>query len=335
MSMHGGLVVGCIAASIAVGCSAAPTAPVAERTGTVRAAGMTAFPNDQTVYDYFRGQGFTDFQAAGIVGNLDQESGIDPTISQQNGGPGRGIAQWSAGGRWDTDPGDNLMAFAAMEGASPTALQTQLDFIMFELTMFPNYGLATLKASTNVTDATTDFELDFEGCAIASECDGPSRINYAMSILAAYGNDPVPDAGGGSGDDAGSGSSDAGSGTGDDGGGGTAADAGAESSSGGSSGTGSGGSGSSGGSSGGGGGGTSGGSGGGASGGAGSGGTGGGSASSSGGSSGAGESFASSQGSACSVAEVAGPRGDVPLGWLVALTLGLRRLRRRAAPRAA
>jgi hypothetical protein len=332
MSMRGGLVVGCIAASIAAGCSAAPAAPVAERIGTVRAAGMTAFPNDQTVYDYFRGQGFTNFQAAGIVGNLDQESGIDPTISQQNGGPGRGIAQWSAGGRWDTDPGDNLMAFAAMEGASPTALQTQLDFIMFELTMFPNYGLATLKASTNVTDATTDFELDFEGCAIASECDGPSRINYAMGILAAYGNDPVPDAGGGSGDDAGS-TSDAGSGTGDDGGGGTAADAGAGTS--GSSGGSSGGSTSSGGS-GGGSGGNSGGSGSGTSGGAGSGGTSGGSASSSGGRSGAGESFASSQGSACSVAAVTGPRGVVPFGWLVALTLGLRRLgRRRAAPLAA
>ena len=42
-------------------------------------------------------------QAAGIIGNLDQESGMDPTISQYDGGPGRGIAQWSTGGRWDTD----------------------------------------------------------------------------------------------------------------------------------------------------------------------------------------------------------------------------------------
>jgi hypothetical protein len=307
MSMRGRLVVGCIVASLIAGCSAAPAGPVAERTGTVRAAGMTAFPNDQIAYDYFRGQGFTNFQAAGIVGNLDQESGIDPTISQQNGGPGRGIAQWSAGGRWDTDPGDNLMAFAAMEGASPTDLQTQLDFIMFELTMFPDYGLATLKASTNVTDATTDFELGFEGCAIASECDGPSRINYAMSILAAYGNDPVPDAGNGSGDDAGSGSSgEAGVGTGD-------AGAGSSSSSGSASGGSSSGSASGGSSSGS------------ASGGSSSGPNGGiGGSTSSGGRAAAGESFVTSSGG-CSVGALGGLGGDASLGGLVALALVLRR----------
>src|SRR5215472_13538310 len=58
-------------------------------------------PNAQTAYEYFVGQGLTSFQAAGIVGNLEQESNIDPTIKQFGGGPGRGIAQWSAGGRWD------------------------------------------------------------------------------------------------------------------------------------------------------------------------------------------------------------------------------------------
>jgi MYXO-CTERM domain-containing protein len=225
MSMQRGLAVACgIAASVAAGCSASP-APVGEQIGTIRAAGSTAFPNDQYAYDYFRAKGFTDFQAAGIVGNLDQESGIDPMISQQNGGPGRGIAQWSAGGRWDSDPGDNLTAFATMQGQSPYSLDLQLAFIMYELDTFPDYGLAKLKASTNVTDATTDFELDFEGCAIPSECDGPSRVNYAMGILAAYGNDPVPDAGGGSGDDGGA-SDDGGTGNGDDAGSGPASDAG-------------------------------------------------------------------------------------------------------------
>lgn len=193
---NGGLLVGLCAAALFAGaaCSSADD----EHLGTSSAAGMTAFANDQTAYDYFRAKGFTNFQAAGIVGNLDQESGLDPTISQQGGGPGRGIAQWSAGGRWDTDPGDNLVAFAAQENQSPDSLGVQLDFIMFELQNFPDYGLAALQATTNVTDATTDFELNFEGCDIADECDGPSRIAYAQSVLAAYGNDPVDvDAGGG------------------------------------------------------------------------------------------------------------------------------------------
>lgn len=195
-----------------------------ESTGTTRAAAGTAFPNDQTTYHYFRSKGFTNFQAAAIVGNLDQESGIDPNISQQNGGPGRGIAQWSAGGRWDSDPGDNVVAFAQQQGKSPYDLQVQLDFIMFELNTFPDYGLAQLKASTNVTDATTDFELGFEGCAIPEQCDRDARVNYANDVLNAYGNDPVDtDAGGPSGDDdddasapSEAGSSDSGGTSGDD-----------------------------------------------------------------------------------------------------------------------
>src|ERR1700683_922620 len=74
-------------------CSAASDPSV----GTSGAAATTAFPNEKTAYDYFGAKGLTNFQAAGIVGNLDQESGVDPTIDQENGGPGRGIAQWSAG----------------------------------------------------------------------------------------------------------------------------------------------------------------------------------------------------------------------------------------------
>jgi hypothetical protein len=202
-----------LAASIAVGCSA----PSSERLGTSSAAAQTQFANDQTAYDYFRAKGFTTFQAAGIVGNLDQESGVDPTIAQYGGGPGRGIAQWSTGGRWDTSPGDNLLAFAMQEGLPSTSLTVQLDFIMFELQMFSGYGLAMLQASTNLTDATTDFELGFEGCADPTVCALPQRISYAMDVLNAYGNDPVSDAGGGTGD-AGGTTTEAGPGTGDDGG---------------------------------------------------------------------------------------------------------------------
>src|SRR6185312_1208901 len=54
------------------------------------------FGNDQTSFNYFVGKGLTAVQAAGIVGNLDQESGGSPT-AVQSGGPGRGVAQWSAG----------------------------------------------------------------------------------------------------------------------------------------------------------------------------------------------------------------------------------------------
>jgi MYXO-CTERM domain-containing protein len=155
-----------------------------ENVGTTSQA--ITFPNDQPAFDYFVGKGLTPFQAAGIVGNLDQESGVDPT-SVQAGGPGRGIAQWSVGGRWDTDANDNAEWYAGTQGQSVDSLQLQLDFIWYELTTFSSYGLASLKATTNVTDATVAFETDFEGCG---QCDQSTRVSYAENVLAAFGSGP-------------------------------------------------------------------------------------------------------------------------------------------------
>ena len=144
------------------------------------------FTNDQAAFDYFVGKGLTNFQAAGIVGNLDQESGVNPNAVQQ-GGPGRGIAQWSVGGRWDTDANDNAVAYANKQGKSVWSLQLQLDFIWYELTTFSGYGLSKLKGTTNVTDATVVFQTDFEGCGT---CLQSQRISYAQAVLNAYGSVP-------------------------------------------------------------------------------------------------------------------------------------------------
>jgi hypothetical protein len=169
------------------GCGNAGPGGVDERTGSTASAEITPTPdlfaNDEAAYDYFLGKGLTNFQSAGIVGNLDQESGVDPTSVQQ-GGPGRGIAQWSVGGRWDTDANDNVLWYTTQQGQSSTSLTLQLDFIWYELTTFSGYGLAALQASTNVTDATVAFETDFEGCGT---CDQSTRISYAEGVLSAYG----------------------------------------------------------------------------------------------------------------------------------------------------
>jgi MYXO-CTERM domain-containing protein len=183
-----------LAASVSIaGCGATPGESVGQTSEDV------TFANDKAAFDYFLGKGLSNFQAAGIVGNLDQESGVDPT-AVQSGGPGRGIAQWSVGGRWDTDANDNATSYAGQEGQSVDSLQLQLDFIWYELTTFSSYGLAALKASTNVTDATIAFQDDFEGCGT---CDQSTRVAYAENVLSVYGNDTVD--GGGSSTDAGSG----------------------------------------------------------------------------------------------------------------------------------
>jgi MYXO-CTERM domain-containing protein len=173
--------------TLLAGCSA----PVNDPLGTI-AEPLSA--NEKTAFDFFLAKGLPNFQAAAIVGNLDQESGVNPTISQSGGGPGRGIAQWSAGARWDKTKGDNLIDYAMMQGMPSSSLTVQLMFIWYELQTFPQYGLIAFRASTNITDATQVFEDKYEGCVFANfpVCALPSRVNFAKAALTAYGNDVVP-----------------------------------------------------------------------------------------------------------------------------------------------
>lgn len=174
-----------------LGLGACATDPVdgtgdADALGEADQALTTPFANDKPAFDYFISKGLTNFQAAGIVGNLDQESGNDPN-SVQSGGPGRGIAQWSVGGRWDTTAGGkNVLAYAAAHNENPRTLQAQLEFIWLEFTT-EGYGYSELKATTNVTDAAIVFMAQFEICG---NCIQTQRVSYAMAVLAAYGAIP-------------------------------------------------------------------------------------------------------------------------------------------------
>jgi len=106
-------------------------------------------------------------QAAGIVGNLLAESGLDPRRVQYGGGPGRGIAQWDVNDRWI-----NLQNFARGNNADPYQLRTQLDYLWFELTGQPPTNGAVggnessafndLKNQTTVEAATRSFMVNFE-----------------------------------------------------------------------------------------------------------------------------------------------------------------------------
>lgn len=136
--------------------------------------------NGVTACKYFVGKGLKDYQAAGIVGNLMQESNVSPTAVEYGGGPGRGTAQWSVGGRWDTDASDNVVWYANQQHQDKWSLQLQLDFTWYELMHFSRYGLAALRSSTNITDATIAFEDDFEQCG---HCDEAQRIAYAKDAL--------------------------------------------------------------------------------------------------------------------------------------------------------
>jgi hypothetical protein len=185
MSSRRSIVLVTLAATTWLGCATEPGDPPATES-SVTEASTTAFANDKAAYDFFVGKGLTNFQAAGIVGNLDQESGVNPA-SVQGGGPGRGIAQWSVGGRWDTTPNANVRWYAANQGQPALSLDLQLKFIWFELTQI-GYGYAALKATTNVTDATIAFMAKYEICGA---CASAQRVAYAKAVLAAYGATPA------------------------------------------------------------------------------------------------------------------------------------------------
>lgn len=133
----------------------------------------------RTAFEFFVARGLGPVQAAGIVGNLLQESNVNPAAVQA-GGPGRGIAQWSTGARWDS-----LLRFARANHGSPLALDTQLQFLWHELTATPALGLDALRAARSVAAATRAFARSFEVCGV---CNHPRRVAFAEAVLRAFGN---------------------------------------------------------------------------------------------------------------------------------------------------
>lgn len=123
--------------------------------------------NEQQAYDFFVNQGFTPAQAAGIVGNLVQESGVNPESVQQN-GPGRGIAQWSLGGRW-------IPSLATGNVNKDLAAQEQ--YIIDELQSNPAYGLSALRQATTPTQAAQVFGSDYERYGVAG-----ARLQDAVNV---------------------------------------------------------------------------------------------------------------------------------------------------------
>lgn len=145
---------------------------------------QAARSNNHIAYDFFIDHGLTPTQSAGIVGNLMLESGspINPRAVQW-GGPGRGIAQWSVGERWNGRGYDTLAHYAQAHHASMYSLNTQLNFIWYELAYYPSYGLRQLRTTHSVGSATGVFMRRFEMCGV---CAQGVRTSYASGVLASY-----------------------------------------------------------------------------------------------------------------------------------------------------
>lgn len=155
--------------------------------------GLTGADGIAQAFNFFVSSGLQDFQSAGLVGNLQAESGVDPTIIQGGGhmtsprdpgGVGRGIAQWSFDGRWQT-----YLTWAEGQNKEPLELLPQLQYVWQELTTSYSGVLSALRASTSVQQASDIVLHDYEVAADRNPGGSNSihRAQLAQTILDTYG----------------------------------------------------------------------------------------------------------------------------------------------------
>lgn len=143
---------------------------------TQQASGVANGAGAQGVWSFLTSAGYSPQAAAGILGNMEQESTVDPTLIQGNGrGPAAGIVQWenynTKSGRWKS-----MADYASSKGKDWTDLQSQLEFLDKELQGADSTtayllkkkvgGYEQFKQLTNVRQATDVFEQAFERAGI-------------------------------------------------------------------------------------------------------------------------------------------------------------------------
>ncbi len=140
---------------------------------TPRASAASSTDVGAQVFNYFVEHGLSKAQSAGIVGNLQQESSLNPASS------GGYLAQWG-GARLS-----GLQAYAAAQGKSVTNLGVQLDYMWKELTGTENRSLKALRQTTTSTGAAAAFSQAYERPGIPALS---NRERYAQAALVRYGN---------------------------------------------------------------------------------------------------------------------------------------------------
>jgi hypothetical protein len=147
--------------------------------------------NAERAFKYLITKGLTANQAAGIVGNLMQESGgnafnIDPEI--ENGIGAFGIVQWLGGRK------TGLLSYAQRQGKPATDLGIQLDYMWIELTgLYKSSTLDPIRASSDLVTPTKIFLMKYEipcvgekGCAdyLATRLSNAQKAHAAFASLA-------------------------------------------------------------------------------------------------------------------------------------------------------
>lgn len=162
--------------------------------------------NEQKIWNYLIGKGLSKAGAAGLMGNLYAESGLNPanlqntyekklgytdasyTAAVDNGSYGNfvrdsagyGLAQWTYWSRKQ-----NLLNFAKKAGKSIGDLEMQLDFLWGELQGYPAV-LSALKTASTVKAASDSVLVNFERPADQSAAAKNRRAGYGQAYYDKY-----------------------------------------------------------------------------------------------------------------------------------------------------
>ena len=131
------------------------------------------------VVRYLESQAFGPFAAAGVTGNLMQES--TPAINPLE--AGGGIAQW-LGSRYTA-----MVSWVTGQGLDPNSLQGQLAFLAYDVRVNYTALLAEMNTAPDPGTAASDFESVYEVCQGVL---GPDMIASAVRCATTRRGAPTP-----------------------------------------------------------------------------------------------------------------------------------------------
>lgn len=129
--------------------------------------------NAQIIWNYLVDKGWTKTAVAGVLGNLQQESNIDPTSTNPSSGA-HGIAQWLNG------RSTNQKSFAKAHNKNSDSIQAQVMFLYEEANGTEKANLGDYaKNSTDPAIAAIQWQLRFERAG-EDEANNSGRAQYAQ-----------------------------------------------------------------------------------------------------------------------------------------------------------
>lgn len=146
--------------------------------------------NGQAAFNFFTGQGLAPHQAAGIVGNLQGESGQGLNPNAVNPGDGSDGSDSIGIGQWNGTRAQALKDYAASQGKSWNDLNTQLEFLHSELKgpeAKAYAGLTAAKTPEEAGQAMLAYERPKDWNKPGAH---PERAQYAAKAFSAYGGQP-------------------------------------------------------------------------------------------------------------------------------------------------